>query len=277
MATLRPCFEFAGKSLWPDWLPIYLLEYAEQHSTPLISADYRLLPECQGLDILDDLEVFWGWVRRDNDGLQAFLNSKYPSLALDTDRILAEGESAGGYLVVQAALSGLPGLKAVISAYPMLDLRDRYYREAFEKVMTGVPMLPPEIITEHLKSMKKGDIVSQSLPPARMDLGTAIIQQGRFCEFLGDEDVLYPVDRLRLGLHSSGTMPRLWIYHGKQDTGIPSAGSVVFAKEAKRLWPESELRLDLPDGEHGVHKDKHVASTTWLREGLAWLEEPWLK
>lgn len=280
--------KFAGKSLWPDWLPVYLLEYAEQHSTPLVSADYRLLPESTGLDILDDLEAFWDWVRRDSngDGLQAFLADKHPSLALDADRILAEGESAGGYLVVQAALSGLPGLRAAVAAYPMLDLRDRYYRAAFEKVMTGVPMLPPDIITDHLASMAAAGgelVVSQSTPPARMDLGTAVIQQGRLCEFLGDADVLYPVERLRRGLHAhahagrAAQMPRLWIYHGRQDTGIPSAGSVVFAEEARRLWPPSELRLDLPDGEHGVHKDRHVADTPWLREGLAWLEQPWLE
>lgn len=266
-------------SFWPDWHPIYLLEYAAKHETPIISADHRLLPECKGTDIMEDLESFWDWVRRPEDGLQSYLAAKYPSLELDVDRILAEGESAGGYLVAQAALSGLPGLKAVISAYPMLDLRDRYYQEAFEKVMTGVPMLPPHIIDDHLKSIKEGDIVTAALPPARMDLGTCIIQQGRFVEMLGKEDILYPVDRVRLGLYTDKKMPRLWIYHGKQDTSIPSAGSLVFVDEVKKknLWSDADLRLDLPDGDHGVHKDKHVEDTTWLREGLEWLETAWLE
>jgi acetyl esterase/lipase len=263
-------------SLYPDWFPTYLLEYAHRQEVAIISADTRLMPESTGLDILDDLVSFWEWLYASDDGLQSFLNGFYPTLQLDTTRILAEGESAGGYLVVQAALSGLPGLRAVISAYPMLDLRDRYYTERFEKVMTGVPMQAPEIITEHLASMKKGEVVSKCLPPSRGDLSVAIIQQGRYVEFLGEDDALYPVERLKLRLHAEKPMPRLWIYHGRQDTGIPAVGSEVFVNHAAGLWPPSELRLHLPDGEHGLHKDKDLDTTDWLRDGVEWIEEAWL-
>ncbi|KIX08837.1 uncharacterized protein Z518_03494 [Rhinocladiella mackenziei CBS 650.93] len=267
---------FTGMSLYPEWFPAYLLEYAYEQAVPIISADYRLMPECKGLDILDDLSSFWDWLRASECGLQAFLSSLYPSLEIDGTRIIAEGESAGGYLVVQAALSGLPGLRAAIAAYPMLDLRAPYYTQKFEKVMTGVPMLPESIIDNHLETMKASSVVSSVLPPARGDLGTAVIQHGRFCEFLGAEDILYPVDRVNLGLYSALPKARLWIYHGKQDTGIPAAGSVEFVRQARELWPDSELRLDLPDGEHGFHKYKHANTTEWLKNGLLWVEKAWL-
>lgn len=272
-------------SIHPDWFPSYLLEYAHWRAVPIISADYRLLPEVTGLEILDDLSSLWDWIRRRDGGggLQQFISSFYPSLDIDADCILAEGESAGGYLVVQAALSRFPGLRAVIAAYPMLDLRAPYYTQKFEKI---IPMLPEKIISDHLNSMRKGDVFSSVLPPARLDLGKAVIQQGRFVEFLGDDDILFPVERVKVAAAatetattptSSSSMARLWIYHGKQDTGIPASGSIEFVKYARRVWAESDLRLDLPDGEHGLDKDEDLEDATgWLRNGMMWVEEPWL-
>lgn len=57
-----------------------------------MSADYRLLPEASGLDILGDLDSLWEWVF---SGLQKELA---PGIEVDLDKILLQGESAGIYL-----------------------------------------------------------------------------------------------------------------------------------------------------------------------------------
>jgi hypothetical protein len=179
---------------------------------------------------------------------------------------------------VQAALSHLPGLRAVIAAFPMLDLRAPHFTREYEKLMGGAPIPPDGVITDHLESMRKGDVVSSVVPPERLDLGTAVILQGRFVEFLGEEEVLFPMGRVRAWKGDEGKMPRLWIYHGRQDSGVPAEGSVKFVEEAEKVWADGEVRLDLPDGEHGVggELDLDEPGAEWLREGLEWVVEPWL-
>jgi acetyl esterase/lipase len=267
----------SGCCIRPSWLPSYILTLATQHSAILISPDYRFLPESSGLDILSDLASLWSWVQI---SLQTFINTVYPShsLVIDTSRILATGESAGGYLVVQAALSGMPGIRGIISAYPMLDLKARHFTQAYEKILTGAIMVDASVIDRHLKAMKEGEVVSKNVAQERLDLATAIIQQGRFVEFLGEEEELFPLERVvALGENEGGgtVLPRLWIYHGRQDTGVPASGSVKFVEVARNLWGE-ELRFNLPDGEHGLDKDCEIENTAWLRDGVEWVTEKWL-
>lgn len=181
---------------------------------------------------------------------------------------------------MQAALSRLRGLRGVIAAFPMLDLRAPHFTREYEKLMGGAPMPPDGVVTDHLESMRKGDVVSSVVPPERLDLGTAVILQGRFVEFLGEEEVLFPMERVRGWKRGVGEreMPKLWIYHGRQDSGVPAEGSVKFVEEAEKVWADGEVRLDLPDGEHGVggELDLDEPGAEWLREGVEWVVEPWL-
>ena len=64
-----------------------------------MAADYRLLPESNGLDIMDDASDFWAWVR---GGLQGHLTEVRPGIKADLGRIIAYGESAGGTLTIQS-------------------------------------------------------------------------------------------------------------------------------------------------------------------------------
>lgn len=59
----------------------------------IVSPNYRLLPEARGLDILQDMRAFWGWM--DNGGAQDYLNELRSNVMLDASRTLLVGESAG--------------------------------------------------------------------------------------------------------------------------------------------------------------------------------------
>lgn len=119
--------------------PIRLLELAKLQHTILISPDHRLLPESNGLDVLEDLASFWSWY---SEKLEPTLASLYPELNVrpDFDRLFVHGGSAGGYLAAQSMLLH-PEIKpkAVNMAYPMTDLRDDWWCKEFEKPVFGMP------------------------------------------------------------------------------------------------------------------------------------------
>ncbi|KAF2195779.1 hypothetical protein K469DRAFT_699407 [Zopfia rhizophila CBS 207.26] len=80
--------------------------------------NYLLLAEHSDDDILEDLVDFWRWFKTN---LTSFVNSKSPvPITLDFDRLVVPGESAGGYMAVQSALTTPKGLiKAMLLQYPM--------------------------------------------------------------------------------------------------------------------------------------------------------------
>lgn len=59
--------------------------------------NYRLMPEANGTDILEDMSDFWSWVT--GGKLQAYLSGLEGDNAteVDTERIWVHGESAGTY------------------------------------------------------------------------------------------------------------------------------------------------------------------------------------
>lgn len=79
-----------------------------------VSADYRVLPESFGLDVIQDLCSAYAWIADE-------LKVKFPDLA-DTSRIVVAGSSGGGYC---ATLGGAqfqnPKPKVVLAIYSMSD------------------------------------------------------------------------------------------------------------------------------------------------------------
>jgi acetyl esterase/lipase len=54
----------------------------------LISVDYRLLPQVNGLDILEDVTAAWKFIFED-------LASDHPEFVLDKAKVVVAGQSAG--------------------------------------------------------------------------------------------------------------------------------------------------------------------------------------
>lgn len=89
-----------GSCDFADWCPAWIIELALKHNAVLVQPDYRLLPEADGEQILDDMVDFWAWLGRD---LPSIIQEN--GIEVDMDRVLVSGESAGGYLALQIALS----------------------------------------------------------------------------------------------------------------------------------------------------------------------------
>ncbi|KAI1049523.1 hypothetical protein LB505_008102 [Fusarium chuoi] len=73
--------------------PPRILEYALENNTILVSCDYRLIPESNGMEILEDIEGVWSWVQSSLDkAIGTITNGKSRA---DLERVLVAGESAG--------------------------------------------------------------------------------------------------------------------------------------------------------------------------------------
>ena len=262
--------QVTGASLLPLFFTNWILELALLKGAIIVSADYRLMPEATGTDILADVSDLWKWIGSD---LQSFVSQKATMAPqIDLDHVLVEGDSTGGWLAMQSAIMQPAGsIKAVIGLYPQLDMRDPFFTTKYEKLMFGMPMLPTEIVDAHVKAMAPGAVVTSAYLPSRLDLACSMVQNGRVVEFLGDAKELFLVEMVAQVDH----MPAVLILHGKEDTAVPVGGSERFVKALKERLPESAVRLDVRPGEHGFDGDATIGEQ-WLKEDVDFITGYWL-
>ena len=262
--------QVTGASLMPLFFTNWILELALLKGAIIVSADYRLLPEANGKDILADIADLWRWV---HNNLQPFVSQKAPKAPeIDFDHVLVEGDSTGGWLAIQSALTQPAGsIKAVIGLYPQLDMRDAFYNTKFEKPLFGMPMQPSEIVDEHVKAMAPGAVVTSAELPSRLDLTCSMVQNGRVMEFLGEAKELFPLEMVAL----ADSMPAVLILHGSEDSAVPVAGSKRFVEALKERLPESAIRLDVRTGEHAFDGDATMKEE-WLKEDVEFITKYWL-
>lgn len=244
----------------------------------LVNPDYRLLPEHSGKEILEDVRDFFAWVA-DPKGLGAALPE---GVEVDTSDVLVTGGSAGGYLAVQSALTGLPeeqsgAIKAVIAQYPMLDMRDRWWTEEYEKnLFSAGPNLPKHLLADYMAKLKGDEVVTSRIPPAGEMLSASIIQQGLFPKYLGTATELYPLEVLEHRAKAGERVPPMWIFHGRDDDVVPVQGTEAFVKLWKEVLPgkEEELHVNYESGSHGFD-DAATLETPWIKTGLEFIEKFW--
>ncbi|KAJ7583877.1 Alpha/Beta hydrolase protein [Mycena floridula] len=259
-----------GARLYPDWFAQWSIDYALKHSAIIVAADYRLLPEAKGKDLLEDLDDLWKWLHKD---FPAFLAESAPGFSPDLTRILSTGESGGGYMAIQLALSQ-PSIRGVIATYPKIHLRSDFYKKGEKPAnyMLGYPAVPESVLDEHLASMAPNAVVSSAQPPLRMELAMAINQHGRLLEFFGTEPELFPFDRIE---HVSAISPML-IIHGIEDSAVPVEHSRLFVEKLKQFLPDTKVELVTVPGEHGFDLEANL-EMPWLKEGLKMVTSEWLE
>ncbi|CAG8903137.1 unnamed protein product [Penicillium egyptiacum] len=273
MIRIHGGFLVTGSSSYPVWFANWTLEYAMSTGAIIVAPDYRLLPEVSGKEILEDMHDFWHWVH--SPQFVEVINAASGGYILpDLNRVLVVGESAGGYLAIQLALSYPSEICAVIAAYPVLDLESRFYTEAYSKPILGVPNIPNEIIEEHISASSA--VVTAADPPDRLELAFSVFQNGRLLEFLGSEDYLFPMNRVKT-LASTGTLklPPSFIFHGKQDSAVPFEGSQRFFNLVREQAPDAIIKFHGRDGDHGFDFAATL-ETDWLKEGLEVISKAWL-
>ncbi|PYI16617.1 alpha/beta-hydrolase [Aspergillus violaceofuscus CBS 115571] len=271
-------FLITGSSRYAPWFSSWILEYALTNQAIIVSPNYRLLPEASGQDILDDMEDFWRWLHSDQF-MQSVAKAGRSYLVPDLDQLLVLGESAGGYLAIQLAISHPSEIRAVIGAYPMLDFKVPFYTDVYSKPIVGVPNVPNRVIEDHLLSTRGAPmVVTAADPPDRLQLAFAIVQNGRFLEFFGstEDSALFPMESIeRLAAVGRLKLPPLFIFHGEQDSAVPVDGSRRFAAKLCQLLPTAQVEFYTQDGDHGFDVEATL-HTPWLRDGLRSISRAWL-
>lgn len=186
----------------------------------------------------------------------------------------------GGYLAVQLALSYPTQIRAVIGAYPMLDLKAKFYTEPYHKPIIRVPNVSNDVIEEHLASLKAlrfPSTVTAADAPERLKLAFSIFQNGRLLEFLGSENPdLFPMERIRrLAAMKRLELPPLFIFHGEEDSAVPAEGSKRFISLLHQQGHAGQMKLHIQDGDHGFDFDATL-QTGWLRDGLEMISKAWV-
>jgi acetyl esterase/lipase len=205
-------FLICGSKLYEEWHATWTIHLALQKKAILISPNYRLLPEANGREVLDDIADFWTWIKT---SLPAEVAKMANGVEADTSNVVVAGESAGGYLAIQSALLHPDaGIKAVISQYGMLDNTIAHFTQKGEKHMAGAPQQPESEVDDYLNDMKNGAVRTETHPWELWLFICAVVQAGRYLEFLGDGKGVHAIDNLE----TAKNVPACWIIHGKEDS-----------------------------------------------------------
>jgi acetyl esterase/lipase len=272
LVHLHGGFLFAGDALYPDWSTQWSRDYSLQHSAIRISANYRLAPESNGLEILSDIKDLWAWIEKE---LPGYLRKIGSEVTPDFDKVMVYGESAGGYLAIQSGLMRRDLIKAVVAAYPMTYIDSPWYATASEdKHPFGIPEISKEdVLDKYIAAMEPGKIVTSSDPYVRLPLAIATLQNGLFPEILGKEDEIYPARVLDKMIGEK--VPFLFVTHGTEDTAVPCEESKKFVGAWEEKFGKGSAVGKFESGEHGF--DGHATlQTLWMKEGLVGVTKAWI-
>ncbi|KAI1875573.1 uncharacterized protein JN550_001859 [Neoarthrinium moseri] len=221
--------------------------------------DYRLRPEAEFADLIEDMRDFWTWVGTSLPQL--------PGIEVDVNNLAIVGESAGGTLTAQTALLGMINpIRVILMQYPALDI------EGHLKWLESLPedqKVSEAVLDQHLAGSISGHIFTRVPNGWRMNLAFSMMHNGRFAD-MAKQPYLDPMK----SLESAPKMPPVFLFHGRQDTLVKVEGSETWAKKLRELQPDVPLHFVIRDGEHSLDEDDRL-TTPWLQEPIEFVERFW--
>ncbi|MBC8354637.1 MAG: alpha/beta hydrolase [Planctomycetes bacterium] len=208
----------------------------------LASIDYRLAPETQLPEIIQDVEDAFTWLHKEGPSL----------LKIDPERIVVSGGSAGGYLTFVTGHRVNPRPKALVPFWGYGDLvGDWYSRPSPHPRHHGTKLTRAEAFKQ-----VSGPPVSDSRD--RVGNGGAFYQhcrqKGIWPKSVSGWDPHTQAERFHPFMplkNVTADYPPTLMIHGTADTDVPYEQSVLMAAEFKRHQVPHEL-VSIPDAEHGL-------------------------
>jgi len=215
-----------------------------------VSADYRLLPEVDGFDVLEDAQDAVAWIRTS-------LNIKLSELGIgsvDPKNLFVAGSSAGGYLAAITAAQVVPRPKAIVTFYGMFDVTSSRYSEPGSLgYIYKLPPVDPESYNNFFKESKPiacspVDIVDFT-KPNRLFSCVTFLEKGTYTKILFGNKTGVNHDNLVPTKIVDGSYPPAFVIHGSADTIVPVSESEVFVASLKNSGTEYEFVV-VPGAEH---------------------------
>ena len=132
-------------------------------------------------------------------------------------------------------------------------------------------MLPAEIVDAHVKATAPGATVTSAIPPDRIDVAVSMVQNGRYLEFLGSDESLFPIELIA----KVDQMPPMLVTHGREDSAVPVEESERLVELYRKKHPNTPVRLNIQSGDHGFDGEATL-ETEWLKKDMAFIVEHWL-
>lgn len=208
----------------------------------VVSIDYRLAPETQLPEIIQDVEQAFRWIRE-----------KGPELfQADPSKIAVSGGSAGGYLTLVTGYRVKPRPQALVAFWGYGDLVGPWYSEPSPHPRHHQSKLSREEAFQQVAGQpisdsrdRKGDgggfyqyCRQQGLWPKAVSGWDPKREADRFFPFMPVKNV-------------TAEYPPTLMIHGEKDTDVPHEESAMMAVELAKHKVEHRL-ISVPDGEHGL-------------------------
>jgi acetyl esterase/lipase len=227
----------------------------------VVSVDYRLAPETKLADIVGDLRDAYAWIRRDGP----------KRLAIDPDRIVVVGHSAGAYLALLAGFQCEPRPRALVSFYGYGDITAEWCRQP-STLHATMKQVPRE---DAYKEVGTRVITGTPFPHQRFRYYLYLRQHALWTKEVSGYDAS-DVDSLKSfcpALNVTAQYPPTLLIHGDADTDVPFSQSERMNAELERAGVSHEF-VRLPGRPHafdGKTDDPMVATT--LDRVIAFLRE----
>jgi acetyl esterase/lipase len=223
-------------------VPSQLLDLCRKEGFALVSLDYRLAPEVKLPEIIDDIKDAFRWLRDKGPDL----------LAIDPDKMVVAGGSAGGYLTMMTGICITPRPKALVAYWGYGDVDGDWYTKPSE-FYRKQPLVKKE---EAEKAVGHSVLTGAE--------GNAGRNRGRFYLYLRQNGLwtkevtgFDPVsDRSKLDpfcpvRNITADYPPILMIHGTKDDDVPYELSAAMDKELAKHKVEHEL-VTVPDAGHGL-------------------------
>ncbi len=227
----------------------------------VVSIDYRLAPETELPEIIEDIEDAFRWIRE-----------KGPELFnADPDRLAVVGGSAGGYLTLTAGFRVKPRPDALVALWGYGDLVGAWYSS------------PSPHPCHHRTKLSREEAFRQVDGPPIADARDRKGNGGAFYQFCRQQG-LWPKAVSGWDPHAeqekfapympvknvTGDYPPTLMVHGQKDTDVPHEQSVMMAAELRRNHVEHKL-ISVPNGEHGLAGADRQAVDDAYRAAIAFV------
>ncbi|HMF11909.1 MAG TPA: alpha/beta hydrolase, partial [Gemmataceae bacterium] len=223
-------------------VPKQLQDLCRQEGYAIVSLDYRLAPEVKLPEIIDDVKDAFRWLREKGPKL----------LAIDPDKIVVAGGSAGGYLTMMTGVCVAPRPKALVAYWGYGDVDGDWYTKP-----SGFYRKQPLVDKEEAFKAVGGKV----LTGADGDAGRA---RGKFYLYLRQNGLWTKevtgfdpqTEKAKLDPYCpvrniTADYPPILMIHGTDDTDVPYQLSADMAKELAKQKVTHEL-VTVPNAGHGL-------------------------
>ncbi|KAG4442432.1 hypothetical protein IFR05_002089 [Cadophora sp. M221] len=220
-----------------------IIQSALKRGWPLVSTDYRKLPQVRGKELLEDVKDAYSFVREDLPGILAGTEDKLPPF----ENIIVVGQSAGGYLALLCGHFKDHRPIAILSYYGVTTTSDDMFKSESDP---SHPKIPRAYIAHFLdeetsvgSTPPHGAFHPESLLPdltrnpdfvvpagddshpsrTRQMLAGYLVQEKMFASFMEDVDHDFEHPGWR------DYVPTIFV-HGELDAAVPLQASVNLAE-----------------------------------------------